>query len=452
MISVRKSILAFSGCSVGLLISGCFSSHVGSTDKLTEADLPKVATVKPERKTLVQKTVQPGQIEAFHNTPIFAKVGGYVDQLHVDIGDRVRGPQQDGSGKIVEQGQLLARLAAPELKEELQQKEAMVAQAEAEVEQFESAVAVAQSLEASAAATIEENQAGQQRAEANVERWKSELDRVRELADKKAVTQKLADETDQQHKAAQASQAEAIARTRSAKAKHQEVLIAIQKARADSKTVKAQVNVAKADRDRVAALCSYLEIRAPYDGVVTARNIDLGVLVLPARGGNEIPVFNVIQADTVRIFLGVPESDAVLVEIGRPVIVRVPALESKTFTGTVTRTGWALQTGTRTLNCEIDIRNPDGILRPGMYAHVDLVVAQRENALSLPKTAVTIVDGQTACLIVDANDLVEQKIVQVGIRTDTNVEIVSGLDGTESVISANVSAFRGGQKVAPSAK
>ena len=168
MISIRNTILAVYGCSVGLLLSGCFSSHAESPDKATTADLPKVATVKPERKTLIQKTVQPGQIEAFHTTPIFAKVGGYVDQLHVDIGDKVRGPQQDGSGTITEPGQLLAKLAAPELIEEFQQKESMVAQVAAEVEQSEAAVKVAQSIEASAAAAIEESQAGRQRAEAIV--------------------------------------------------------------------------------------------------------------------------------------------------------------------------------------------------------------------------------------------------------------------------------------------
>ena len=450
--SIRNMIFVVCGPCTGLALSGCFTSQAESPDKVTAAELPKVATVKPERKTIVQKTVQPGQIEAFHTTPMFANVGGYVDQFFVDIGDSIRGPQRDESGHIVESGQLMAQLAAPELTEELLQKEALVAQVAAEVEQSEAAIKVAQSLEASAIAAVEESEAGRRRADANVERWKSEFDRIRDLADKKTVTQKLADETDQQYKSAEATRSEAIAKIRSFQAKHREVLVAIQKARADLKTVQARLNVAKADRDRVAALCRYLEIRAPYGGVVTARNLDQGVLVLPARGGDDLPLFVVVQADVVRLFVEVPESDAVLVEIGRPVSVKVPALGARLFTGTVARTGWALQTGTRTLNCEIDVPNPTGVLRPGMYAHVELVVAQRENVWSLPKSAVVVTNGRSACLTVSADGLVERKAIQVGIRTDTDVEIESGLDGNEAVISTNVSAFHEGQKVTQAAK
>lgn len=447
-----KFISWISGTVAGLLLSGCFTSHADSPTKEASVELPKVATVTPERKTLIQKTVQPGQIEAFHTTPIYAKVGGFVDQLSADIGDRVQGPQLDESGRTVKTGQLLARLAAPELAEELQQKEALVAQAATEVEQFDAAVKVAQSQEESAAASIAESQAGLQRAQANVERWKSELERVRDLAEKKALTQKLADETEHQSKSAEASLAEAAAKVRSSEAKYRELLAVIQKSHADLKTANARLSVAKTERERVAALHRYLEIRAPYSGVVTARNTDLGVLVLPAHGGNDVPLFIVVQADQVRLFVEVPEADSVLVEIGRPVTVKVPALGSKPFSGTVARTGWALQSGTRTLNCEIDVPNSEGTLRPGMYANIELVVAKRENVLSLPKSAVITSEGQTACLTVTSDGLIERKTIEVGIRTDADVEIASGLEGTESVISVNASAFHHGQKVQTAAR
>jgi RND family efflux transporter MFP subunit len=317
----------------------------------------------------------------------------------------------------------------------------------AEVEQSEVAVKMSQTSEESAAAAIEECYAGLERADANLNRWRSEFDRIRELTDKKTVTQKLADETEEQFKSAQAARNESLAKTRAAKARRQEVLVAIEKARADLKTVQARLNVARADRDRAAALCEYLEVRAPIPGIVTARNIDRGVLVQAAKSMNEAPLFTIVQADVVRLFLDVPESDAILVEPERHVNVRVPAAGMKPFTGTVARTGWALQTGTRTLNCEIDIPNPDGLLRPGMYAQVELVVAQRSVALALPKSAVIVVDGQTTCLTVSKEGVIEAKPVQAGIRTETEIEIVSGLDGSEEVISANVAAFRAGQQV-----
>lgn len=448
-----KSLYPWSSLVSGVVLSaiGCHTSApstpVGSSGESATAPLPKVATVKPERKTLLQKTEQPGQIEAFRTTPIFAKVAGYVGRMHVDIGDRVHGPKLDSDGKVLEPGQLLVELQAPELDGELQQKRALVEQADAEVEQAEAAVKAARAAHVSAVAHVEESQAGLQRVEAMYQRWKSEFDRVQELAASKAVTQKLADETEQQFKSADAARAETAAKVRSATAKQQEAVTGVEKAQADLKTTRARANVARADQDRVASLRDYLQIRAPFSGVISARNIDQGVLVQPARSGSETPLLMLLQADEVRLFVSVPDSDAVLVEPGRRAVVKVPALGAKSFTGQVTRTGWALQTVTRTLNCEIDVPNPDGVMRPGMYAHVELVVAEAENALSLPKAAVTVIDGKSVCMTVSADGIVRQKLVEIGLRTGTDVQIVSGLNGDEDVIAANAAAFKDGQRV-----
>lgn len=435
-------------CPAGMLLIGCSKPHLDATDNGTAVELPKVATVQPARKTIVQKTEQPGQIEAFHTTPILAKTGGYVDQFYVDIGDKVQGPERNAAGEITRPGQLLAKLIAPELDQEFQQKIAAVAQAAAEIEQAEAAVKVAESLEVSSEAAVEVTAAGQQRADAQLQRWKLEHDRIRDLADKQAVTPKLADETEQQFKSAEASKNEAAAKTRSARAKLQEAKVAVQKAKADLKATQARADVAHSDRDRVAALRSYLEIRAPFTGVITARNIDQGMLIMPTRGSDDVPLFVLVQADTVRLFVDVPESEAAAVEPGRGVAVKVPALAGRTFAGAIARTGWALQRGTRTLTCEVDIPNADGVLRPGMYAHVELIVAQQNDALVVPKSAVHQVEGQTICLAVNDAGLIEKKVVEVGIRTPTEVEIRSGLVGNEQIISANVAAFQPGQQVA----
>src|SRR5689334_21341225 len=119
----KFSVHSARGCIAALLLGGCGKIHLESADKTVSADLPKVATVQPERKTLIQKTEQPGQIAAFHTTPILAKTGGYIDQFFVDIGDKVDGPERNESGEIIKPGQLLAKLVAPELDEEFQQKE-----------------------------------------------------------------------------------------------------------------------------------------------------------------------------------------------------------------------------------------------------------------------------------------------------------------------------------------
>ena len=151
---------------------------------------------------LTQKTEQPGRIEAYSITRIHAKVTGFIEQIRVDIGDHVTGPKKDDQGKVLEPGQLLAVLIAPELANELSQKEAMIVQAEADIDQAKAAIEVAESIAVSADTNVAEAIAGQRKAEAEYARWKSEADRINVLASTKTVTSKLADEANQQLKAA----------------------------------------------------------------------------------------------------------------------------------------------------------------------------------------------------------------------------------------------------------
>ena len=438
-------------CLLMTFLVGC-SSATESVDSSepggqTESALSKVATTRPVRKTITQKTIQPGQIEAFSTTPIHAKVAGYVDQLKADIGDRVKGPVRDAEAKIVEPGQLLAVLSAPEMEEEFHQKEAMVEQVRAEVLQSEAAIKVAMSMQVSAGAGVEESIAGQQRAKAQFERWKSEYDRMQALADAKTITPKLAEETELQFKSAQASQAEADAKLKSAKAAENEAAVAVEKAKADLHATKSHLTVAEADRDRVSVLRDYLQIRAPFDGIITERRIDAGHLVQPARSSADDPLFVLIQADTIRLFIDVPEAEASLVETDCPAKITVSAMGNAAFDGIVARTGWALQSGTRSLRCEIDVPNAEGKLRPGMYAQVELTVAERLDALTVPKTAIVVKDGQSWCVSVTADGSILRRVVQTGIRSATDVEITSGLAGDEDILTANAAAFTDGQKV-----
>lgn len=434
-----------------LLLTGCSGGTALPTAaqpaESAAAAVPTVTTARPARKSITQTTVQPGQLEAFSTTPIHAKVSGFVDQLLVDIGDRVTGPQRADDGRIVEPGQVLAVLSAPELEEELRQKQAAVEQVRAEVRQAEAAVKVAVSMQASARAGVAECRAGQQRAQAQFERWKSEFERMQTLAAAKTVTPKLAEETELQFRSAEASRTEADARLASAQAAEIEAAAAVEKAEADQQAVQSQLLVAEADRDRVSAMRDYLQIRAPFSGVITERHIDPGHLVQPSRSNNDPPLFVLVQADTVRLFIDVPEAEAVLVELGRPARITVPAMGQAAFTGTVTRTGWALQSGTRALRCEIDVPNPEGQLRPGMYAQVELTVAERAEALVVPKSAVVSKDGQAWCVTVTADGTILRKPVAIGIRSATEIEIVSGLDGSEDVLTANAAAFADGQQV-----
>jgi RND family efflux transporter MFP subunit len=113
----------------------------------------------------------------------------------------------------------------------------------------------------------------------------------------------------------------------------------------------------------------------------------------------------------------------------------------------VTRTSESLDTGNRTLRIEIEIANPEGKLKPGTYLQADLEVANRKDVLALPRAAILTQDKNSFCLTVDDQGRVVQVPVQLGIQAGTDVEILSGLTGSERVITANVGGFREGQRV-----
>jgi HlyD family secretion protein len=437
-----------------LLTLGCSKpvDTESASKQSTGAELPKVATVKPKRMSLTQKTEQPAKIEAFSMTRIHAKVNGFIDQILVDIGDQVIGPKKDDQGNIVEPGQLLAVLVAPELSDELAQKEAMIAQAEADIDQARAAIEVTEALAQSADANLAESVAGQRKVEAEYQRWKSEAERISVLASTKTVTAKLAEETMQQMKAADAAREEVVARIQSARAKQNEAKVAISKAKADLRSIEAKRKIAQAEFQRIKSLCEYMQIRAPYSGTISVRNFDPGSLMQVSQANNENPLFTIVQTDRVRVSLNVPETDAVLVKQDGMAAIKVPALNNRIFEGKVARTSWVLSTSTRTLECEIEVENSEGLLRPGMYANVELVVSQKSDVLSLPRSAIVQQDGKPTSLIVTADGTISRRALQTGIVTATDIEVVSGLDGSEDVISANANAFKEGQKVVLIAK
>src|SRR5262249_52467074 len=161
---------------------------------------------KPVRKTLKLTTTQPGRIEAFEEAPLYAKLAGYVQDVLVDIGDSV---QKD---------QLLVKLSIPEMLDEVKQMEAQVANADAEIAQAAAAVKAAEAALDVARAKVAEAGAGVGRASGEYERWQAEYRRIKELASKGSVTEKLVDETQNQLRASEAARQQANAAVQSAEA------------------------------------------------------------------------------------------------------------------------------------------------------------------------------------------------------------------------------------------
>ena len=259
----------------------------------------------------------------------------------------------------------------PEMDEEFKQKEALVRQAEAEVSQAKKATAASDAAVVAAKAYVRETKAGLTRTQALYDRWKSESDRVTRLVANGVIDTQTKDETLNQFKAAEATRAEATAKVASSEAAVAKAEADRDKSGSDVVAAEARLDVAKADVRRVAALVAYTRVKAPYDGVVTHRNVNTGDYVT-ADGKHGL--FAVAKIDPVRVVVNVPESDAGLIEDGQSVRVTLPAMAGSPTVGKVVRTSWSLEPGSRTLRTEVDLPNPDGKLRPGMYVSTKLTV------------------------------------------------------------------------------
>ena len=422
--------------------SGC--GHKPAAEKQDSekgALVQQVVASRPQRKTLTLMTTQPGRIEAFEETPLYAKTAGYVDEVLVDIGD------------VVQKDQTLIKLSIPELLDDVEQKEALIAQAEAEVKQAQSAVVAANAAAQTAQSRIKEMEAGISRAEADHERWKSEHARIKDLAEKGSVTKKLEEETYSQLRSAEATTREVSAKAESTRTASYEAQANVGKAEADQGAAEARLRVAKADLAHAKTMLAYTQIKSPYDGTVTRRNVDTGHFVRPANTDAAEPLMVVAQTDKVRIFVNVPEMEAPYVDAGDPAKIRVQALTASEFDAAVVRSSWSLQESNRSLRAEIDVPNPHGIMRPGMYAMATIKLEERENAIVLPATAIVRDAAGTACMVVDDGKIARCP-VELGLRSGGEIEILSGIEESQMVVLKQLEALKPGQSVgvAPAAK
>jgi len=211
--------------------------------------------------------------------------------------------------------------------------------------------------------------------------------------------------------------------------------IDLQTVKADEAAVSvAQANVAAQERllsvlhqDR-----NYASVVAPFDGVITQRNVDVGSLV-QGNANTGTFMFEIMQKDVIRVWVYVPQDAAFGVAPGVDAIVRVPELPDREFAGSVTRISDALQSGTRTLLTEIDIKNPDGALAPGVYCSVELHIPRKTPSLLVPADA--IIFNRNGIQVAVANHgKVEMRNIDVKRDLGTRVEVDSGIRAGDQVI------------------
>lgn len=214
-------------------------------------------------------------------------------------------------------------------------------------------------------------------------------------------------------------------------------------------TAKGRLEVAQASAKRNATLLGFTKIVAPFAGVVTKRWADVGALI-PAATGNSSPqsaaVLTLMDFSKVRVEVFVPESEVPLFKPGLTAEVKVDELPGRTYPGQVTRIAWSLDETTKTMAVEIELANPDGVLRPGMFATAKIVVSQKPDALLLPVDALVVEKAKTSVFtLVDGK--AKKVAVKVGFEDGKSFEVLEGVSAEATVLVTGKLPLVDGQPV-----
>jgi RND family efflux transporter MFP subunit len=348
--------------------------------------LPRAEFIHVERSSSNSELQLPGSIQAITEAPILARADGYILHRMVDIGDRVRA------------GQPLAEIEAPELDQQILQAKATLQQAQASLDQA---------------------LANQQQGKANEELARITAGRWNELASKGIATRQENDQYQAQY-AAQAANVQALEK-------------AVAAARSSIAAVEA--NVA-----RLNDVQSYRVVKAPFDGVVTLRNVDVGALV---NTGNTL-LFRIAQTSTLRIYVNVPQTYASGVRPGQAARLSVSNLPGRHFTGIVARTANALDPTSRTMLVEVQVPNGDGALLPGMFAQIDLSSPRKDAPLLVPDDALIIRADGPQVAVVRPDQTVHLQKIEIGRDYGDRLEVIAGLlEGDRIIVNPSDVAHEG---------
>ncbi|HXJ00779.1 MAG TPA: efflux RND transporter periplasmic adaptor subunit [Micropepsaceae bacterium] len=209
----------------------------------------------------------------------------------------------------------------------------------------------------------------------------------------------------------------------------------LDEAKANASVAAADVDLAVATADQIRTMLAYTRIVAPFDGVVSHRQVNRGDFVQAATAGLTTPLFTVQRVDVIRVFCNVPESDVSRLRVGLEVSVKPYGLEGKPISGKVTRFEGRLDPQTRNMRTEIDVPNPGGRLYPGMYAQVSLETDIHRNALTLPSSSVgTDANGKFVYAVQQGK--IARLPVQTGMVEGGITEILGGLADQAEIMAS----------------
>ena len=397
-------------------------SELSAAAQQQETATPLVQTISPRPSEATNELVLPATTQAIQEIVVAARTSGYVRRWLVGIGQPVKA------------GQLLAEIDVPETNHLLREAQQEIAEANQTVAQGKAELAQAQ-------ASLEQAEAQLKQTRTNLELARINLSRSKTLVAQGVVAQQDTDDKQATFDARQADFEAAQAAVRS----HQSAV------KAQQATIDARVSTSSARQataERFADIQSFQKVVAPFDGIVTARYVEVGTLITASGGTATQPgLYRVSRLDTIRVFVNVPQAFAPAVKAKLETEVIVKELAPRKYTGTVLGTTNSIDVTSRTMLAEIRVPNADHQFLPGMYAQVKFTLPTTRNSVLIPAGALVVNAAGTQVIVVRPDQTLHYQPVEIGRDFGKEVEIVAGLDGSEAIIGTPSDTFREGMRV-----
>jgi RND family efflux transporter MFP subunit len=401
---------------IALVILACSKPNQDTKTSSEKPPPPTVITTNVVSQTVNKESRLPGELRAYQNVAIYPKVQGFVESINVD------------RGSVVRRGQLLVRMSAPELASHTSEAEARVRGAQQQRLEMESRV----------------QNVREQRAEAEA-RLAADEGTYKRLKAASATPGVVAEnDVDVARGVVEGDQARIRALAENEKAARSVVQSQLQNERAT-----------RAAANSVRDIEAYLHINAPFDGVITERNVDKGSLAGPSAGPTSPPMLRLQQISRLRLVISVPETDVSGVTTGARIKFTVPAFPGETFFGVVERISHMLDEKTRTMPVELDVINDSARLAPGMFPEVNWPATRPRPSLFVPPSAIATTTDRVFVIRI-RNGTTEWVDVKRGMSMGDLVEVFGDLQENDIVAVRATDELRSGvtvnTKQAPAAK
>lgn len=359
----KKTILQLS---VAVMLSACGASEENEKKKSdVEASIPPTEIFAAQNGRLSGSVQIPGELIAFQQVDLYAKVASFVQKLHADVGSEVK------------QGQVLATMDAPEINAQLS-----------------GAGSRLEALEATYGAS------------------KANYDRLLETSKTPGTISP------------------------------NDLDIALARQKADY----ALLQGAKASQREITDNKNYLVIRAPFNGIITSRNVSAGAYVGPAGKGSELPMFTLQEQKKLRLVISVPEAYNQYLQTKDNIKFNIPSMPGESFSGTVQRMAGALDARIRSQRVEIDVNNAEKKLLPGMIANVSIQLPSKDSSIVVPQSAV--VNSAEGIYVIKVLDGKAKKTsIKKGREIEGRIEIFGDVKPGDSIVKVGSDEIREGELI-----